>query len=97
MDTVCGIPGSRTEIVMLKPPGDGTRLELSSLLVFAKGDVAPSDIPEHFGLSGLIADGLVKAVRLFAMAEGVGMAAWASASIARFCWATASAMRSPSR
>ena len=25
-DTVCGIPGSRTEIVMLKPPGNGTRL-----------------------------------------------------------------------
>ena len=24
LDTVCGIPGSRTEIVMLKPPGDGT-------------------------------------------------------------------------
>jgi catechol 2,3-dioxygenase-like lactoylglutathione lyase family enzyme len=32
LDTVCGIPGSRTEIVMLKPPGDGTRLELSSFV-----------------------------------------------------------------
>jgi catechol 2,3-dioxygenase-like lactoylglutathione lyase family enzyme len=30
LDTVCGIPGSRTEIGMLKPPDDGTRLELSS-------------------------------------------------------------------
>ena len=29
LDTVCGIPNSRTEIVMLKPPDDGTRLELS--------------------------------------------------------------------
>lgn len=28
LDTVCGIPGSRTEIVMLRPPDDGTRLEL---------------------------------------------------------------------
>ena len=28
LDTVCGIPGSRTEIVMLKPPDDGTRVEL---------------------------------------------------------------------
>ena len=28
LDTVCGIPDSRTEIVMLKPPDDGTRLEL---------------------------------------------------------------------
>jgi hypothetical protein len=25
LDTVCGIPGSRTEIVMLKPPDDSTR------------------------------------------------------------------------
>jgi catechol 2,3-dioxygenase-like lactoylglutathione lyase family enzyme len=32
LDTVIGIPGSRTEIVMLKPPGDGTRLELSSFV-----------------------------------------------------------------
>jgi catechol 2,3-dioxygenase-like lactoylglutathione lyase family enzyme len=30
IDTVIGIPGSRTEIVMLRPPEDGTRLELSS-------------------------------------------------------------------
>lgn len=29
IDTVCGIPGSRTEIVMLRPPGDGARLELA--------------------------------------------------------------------
>jgi catechol 2,3-dioxygenase-like lactoylglutathione lyase family enzyme len=38
LDTVCGIPNSRTEIVMLKPPNDGTRLEL-----FADRDVAPGD------------------------------------------------------
>ena len=38
LDTVCGIPGSRTEIVMLKPPGDGTRLELSS---FVRPDSVP--------------------------------------------------------
>ena len=29
IDTVCGIPGSRTEIVMLAPPGGGTMVELS--------------------------------------------------------------------
>lgn len=29
LDTVIGIPGSRTEIVMLRPPDGGTRLELS--------------------------------------------------------------------
>ena len=32
LDTVIGIPDSRTEIVMLKPPDDGTRLELSSFV-----------------------------------------------------------------
>jgi catechol 2,3-dioxygenase-like lactoylglutathione lyase family enzyme len=32
LDTVCGIPDSRTEIVMLKPPDDGTRVELSSFV-----------------------------------------------------------------
>lgn len=30
IDTVIGIPDSRTRIVMLRPPDDGTRLELSS-------------------------------------------------------------------
>jgi catechol 2,3-dioxygenase-like lactoylglutathione lyase family enzyme len=34
-DTVIGIPNSRVEIVMLKPPDEGTRLELSS---FARPD-----------------------------------------------------------
>ena len=29
VDTVTGIPGSRTEIVMLRPPGGGTGVELS--------------------------------------------------------------------
>jgi catechol 2,3-dioxygenase-like lactoylglutathione lyase family enzyme len=32
LDTVIGIPGSRTEILMLKPPDGGTRLELSSFV-----------------------------------------------------------------
>src|ERR1035441_4353742 len=32
LDTVIGIPGSRTEIVMLRPPDGSTRLELSSFV-----------------------------------------------------------------
>lgn len=32
LDTVIGIPGSRTEIVMLRPPDGGTGLELSSFV-----------------------------------------------------------------
>jgi catechol 2,3-dioxygenase-like lactoylglutathione lyase family enzyme len=35
LDTVIGIPDSRTEIVMMQPPDGGTRLELSS---FARPD-----------------------------------------------------------
>ena len=38
VDTVIGIPGSRSEIVMLRPPDGGTRLELSS---FARPDHLP--------------------------------------------------------
>jgi hypothetical protein len=38
LDTVCGIPNSRTEIVIPKPPNDGTRLELSS---FVRPDSVP--------------------------------------------------------
>ena len=32
LDTVSGIPDSRTEVVMLRPPGGGTRLELGSFV-----------------------------------------------------------------
>ena len=32
LDTVCGIPNSRTELAMLRPPGGGTALELSTFL-----------------------------------------------------------------
>jgi catechol 2,3-dioxygenase-like lactoylglutathione lyase family enzyme len=38
IDTVTGIPGSRTEIVMLRLPDEGTRVELS-------GFVRPSVVP----------------------------------------------------
>jgi catechol 2,3-dioxygenase-like lactoylglutathione lyase family enzyme len=38
VDTVIGIPNSRSEIVMLRPPDGGTRLELSS---FTRPDHLP--------------------------------------------------------
>jgi catechol 2,3-dioxygenase-like lactoylglutathione lyase family enzyme len=38
LDTVCGIPNSRTEIVMLRTPDDGTKLELSR---FVRPDSEP--------------------------------------------------------
>ncbi len=38
IDTVCGIPDSRTEVVMLRPPGGGTGLELAR---FVRPDAVP--------------------------------------------------------
>jgi len=38
LDTVCGIPNSRTEIAMLRPPGGGTALELAT---FLRPDLVP--------------------------------------------------------
>ena len=38
LDTVCGIPDSRTEIAMLRAPGGGTGLELST---FVRPDLVP--------------------------------------------------------
>jgi catechol 2,3-dioxygenase-like lactoylglutathione lyase family enzyme len=32
LDTVCGIPGSRTEVVMLRPVGGGTGVELGTFI-----------------------------------------------------------------
>jgi catechol 2,3-dioxygenase-like lactoylglutathione lyase family enzyme len=40
IDTVCGIPDSRTEIVMLAPPDGGTCVELSS---FVRPDHVPGN------------------------------------------------------
>jgi catechol 2,3-dioxygenase-like lactoylglutathione lyase family enzyme len=38
LDTVCGIPGARTEVVMLRSPEGGARVELSS---FVRPDHVP--------------------------------------------------------
>ena len=50
LDTVCGIPGSRTEIVMLKPAGDGTRLELSSFVRPGSVPGSPAVMVNELGL-----------------------------------------------
>lgn len=38
LDAVIGIPGSKAEILMLRPPDDGTRIELST---FMRPDAVP--------------------------------------------------------
>ena len=50
LDTVIGIPDSRTEIVMLRPPGGGTGLELSS---FIRPDHEPGSPDPHAERTGV--------------------------------------------
>ncbi len=74
LDTVCGIPDSRTEIVMLKPPGDGSRLELAR---FVRPDAVPGSpaaMANELGLRNVAfeVDDLEAAVD-WAAAEGYGL------------------------
>jgi catechol 2,3-dioxygenase-like lactoylglutathione lyase family enzyme len=50
LDTVIGIPGSRTEIVMLRPPDGGTRLELSSFVRPDHQPGSPAAMANELGL-----------------------------------------------
>ena len=50
LDTVIGIPDSRTEIVMLKPPDEGTRLELSSFVRPDHEPGTPAAMAHELGL-----------------------------------------------
>src|ERR1700674_3700453 len=50
LDTVIGIPDSRTEIVMLRPPDGGTRLELSSFVRPAHQPGSPAAMANELGL-----------------------------------------------
>jgi catechol 2,3-dioxygenase-like lactoylglutathione lyase family enzyme len=50
LDTVIGIPDSCTEIVMLRPPGGGTGLELSSFRRPHHEPGSPDPMPTDLGL-----------------------------------------------
>jgi catechol 2,3-dioxygenase-like lactoylglutathione lyase family enzyme len=50
IDTVCGIPDARTEIVMLRPPGGGTAIELSSFIRPGHEPGSPSAMANEIGL-----------------------------------------------
>ena len=50
LDTVCGIPNSRTEIAMLRPPGGGTALELSTFLRPDHKPGSPDAMANELGL-----------------------------------------------
>ncbi|NED97913.1 VOC family protein [Phytoactinopolyspora alkaliphila] len=50
VETVCGIPGAHCEIVMLKSPGGGTRLELSSFVTPDHVPGSPAAMANELGL-----------------------------------------------
>ena len=50
IDTVTGIPDSRAEIVMLRPPDGGTRLELSSFVRPDHEPGSPTAMANELGL-----------------------------------------------
>ncbi len=50
LDTVCGIPNSRTEIVMLRPPGGGTGLELGRFIRPDHQPGSPDAMANELGL-----------------------------------------------
>lgn len=74
IDTVCGIPGSRTEIVMLRPPGGGTALELSSFVRPNHDPGSPTAMANELGLRSVAfeIDDLQAAVDRLA-ADGYGL------------------------
>ena len=53
IDTVIGIPNSRTEIVMLRPPDGGTRLELSSFVRPEHQPGSPTAMATELGLRNI--------------------------------------------
>src|SRR5262245_62399842 len=50
LDTVCGIPGSRTEVVMLRAPDGGAMVELSSFVRPAHQPGSPAAMATELGL-----------------------------------------------
>ena len=74
LDTVIGIPDSRTEIVMLRPPDGSTRLELSSFVRPAHQPGSPAAMANELGLRNVAfeVDDLQAAVDGLA-ADGYGL------------------------
>jgi len=74
LDTVCGIPGSRTEIVVLRPPGGGTGVELATFVRPDHVQGSPAPMANELGLRSLAfeVDDLRGAVDRLA-ADGYGL------------------------
>jgi catechol 2,3-dioxygenase-like lactoylglutathione lyase family enzyme len=53
VETVCGIPGARCEIAMLRPPDGGSRLELASFITPDHVPGSPTAMANELGLRNL--------------------------------------------
>lgn len=74
LDTVCGIPGSRTEIVMQRPPDDGTRIELSSFVRPDHLPGSPTAMANELGLRNVAFEVVdLQAAVDWAASEGYGL------------------------
>jgi len=74
LDTVCGIPNSRTEVVMLRPPGGGVGLELARFLRPDHEPGSPLAMANELGLRNVSfeVDDLEAALQAVA-ADGYGL------------------------
>jgi catechol 2,3-dioxygenase-like lactoylglutathione lyase family enzyme len=74
LDTVTGIPDSRTEIVMLRPPQGGTNIELSSFVRPDHDPGSPTAMANELGLRSVAfeVDDLQATVEMLA-ADGYGL------------------------
>ena len=74
LDTVCGIPDSRTEIVMLKSPDGGARLELARFVRPDSVPGSPAAMANELGLRNVAFEvDDVKAAVDWAAGQGYGL------------------------
>ena len=76
VETVCGIPGARCDITMLRPPDGGSRLELASFVTPDHAPGSPGAMANELGLRNVSfeVDDLEAAVAAVA-ADGYGLVA----------------------
>jgi catechol 2,3-dioxygenase-like lactoylglutathione lyase family enzyme len=74
VDTVIGIPNSRSEVVMLRPPGGGTGLELSSFIQPDHQPGSPNAMSTELGLRNVMFEvGDLEAILERLAADGYGL------------------------
>ena len=74
LDTVIGIPDARTEILMLRPPDGGTRVELSTFVRPAHEPGSPTAMATVLGLRNIAFEvDDIEAVVARAAADGYGL------------------------